>query len=1024
MDASHNANVPWLIGLLFVLAVSPASAATDHPAWWSNVVDKTAATNDFAPATQGQLKWIATNAFAELETCLPGGAGPYVRELVAGFSASNNFCPVNLGQLKYVAKPFYDRLIALGYTNSYPWTTNTTMDDSDFAVANLGQLKNVFSFDTAFDMDADQMPDWWEIEHGLNPTTNDATQDPDQDQLNNFCEYVQGTDPLNYDTDGDLLADGPELTRYDTDPTRAHSRNAYYPDWAYKLLAYGASTNSQLRKQLQYPQGGCLRLLLWVTATTNRYEFYYSDDNYVWKLAETAWRGSNGTSTWYDCGGPGRPQVPPMRSFYAGVADDPDHDGLGSSYECDFISDLHGRHYSPDMWDSDTNGIGDGDEDFDNDGLSNSQEYNSPANLNYDSCRQGSSDPFWIDSDNDGVCDGPVVPGPYLGVTNGPDHFPMDPAGWQDTDCDGMPDTLNTNFTSNSYPPLEEDLDDDGDGIVDVDDPSPLDPGNPPNISGTVSYSGGQTGLIHVSATSFDANMQSLIMDYRFTAGGPGVADESGHGHTGQVFGATYTTTGRLGGAYSFDGTNDYIRAYNLGTMSTGTISIWIYAETNNQAFTPGPLNTDYNGGTFRFFFELLNNGRFRFQNAYYSLSYTSNGLTRYNWHHVVFMWNRTNIWGYLNGQLRFADTNKSISTDFSNLCIGFGMNNYSPNYFWKGIIDEVQIYSKILTSQQITNLYLTGFIGAPSSRRETTIAVPGRYVIGNLTNLQTYNISAYRDHNGNQTNDLWEAWGNSSANPIFLSNRFTNANITLVDPDADSDTMPDWWEMAHGLSYTNSSDALGDPDADGLVNRDEYATGGDPNITDYTIFSIPYSTGFESAQGYSSGALANQRGWFCLSTGVFVQTSMSVAGMQSCRVAANDWMKHRFYTTASIITNECSLYLSDASAFVQNPSNMPALASSVLSYDPTQGIMALDGNGSGGGNWVLIDDAAPRQWMAVKIVQNYGAKRWDVYLNGVLKKPGLGFKDNGVSSLSALRFENGSAGETHIDEIILKRSN
>jgi hypothetical protein len=154
------------------------------------------------------------------------------------------------------------------------------------------------------------------------------------------------------------------------------------------------------------------------------------------------------------------------------------------------------------------------------------------------------------------------------------------------------------------------------------------------------------------------------------------------------------------------------------------------------------------------------------------------------------------------------------------------------------------------------------------------------------------------------------------------------------------------------------------------------------------------------------------------------VQTDLMAEGSQATHVAEDDWMKHRFYTTAGILTNECSLYLSDASAFDQNPSNMPALASSVLSYDPTQGIMALDGNGSGGGSWVKVDDIAPRQWVVVKIVQNYGTKRWDVYLNGVLKNSGLGFKDNGVSSLGALQVENGSAGEIFVDKITLKAGN
>jgi hypothetical protein len=94
------------------------------------------------------MKHVAQQAYLELEAKLAGGAGSAVSNLVTGFSVmtTNNYAPVNLGQLKYVAKPFYDRLIFSGYTNSYPWTP-TLADDKNYALANLGQLKYVFSFD-------------------------------------------------------------------------------------------------------------------------------------------------------------------------------------------------------------------------------------------------------------------------------------------------------------------------------------------------------------------------------------------------------------------------------------------------------------------------------------------------------------------------------------------------------------------------------------------------------------------------------------------------------------------------------------------------------------------------------------------------------------------------------------------------------------------------------------------------------------------------------------------------------------
>ena len=65
--------------------------------------------------------------------------------------------------------------------------------------------------------------------------------------------------------------------------------------------------------------------------------------------------------------------------------------------------------------------------------------------------------------------------------------------------------------------------------------------------------------------------------------------------------------------------------------------------------------------------------------------------------------------------------------------------------------------------------------------------------------------------------------------------------NVTLLVPvpslsDADGDGLLDSWETAHGL-LTNSSEgadgAAGDPDGDGQSNADEFAFGGDPQVSD-----------------------------------------------------------------------------------------------------------------------------------------------------------------------------------------------
>jgi hypothetical protein len=63
------------------------------------------------------------------------------------------------------------------------------------------------------------MPDGWEVNYGFNPlSASDATLDFDADGLTNLGEYLNGTDPQNWDTDDDWLSDGVELVFSKTNP--------------------------------------------------------------------------------------------------------------------------------------------------------------------------------------------------------------------------------------------------------------------------------------------------------------------------------------------------------------------------------------------------------------------------------------------------------------------------------------------------------------------------------------------------------------------------------------------------------------------------------------------------------------------------------------------------------------------------------------------------------------------------------------------------------------------------------------
>jgi len=213
-----NRNSIFKVGLYTLLGLG-AGVALATPQWWTDRgVLNTNSAQDHAAANLGQLKHVASKASEEFQAKLTGIDLSEITGMVAGFSATNNSIAINLGQLKYVAQPYYDVLWDNDLTNAwpvgmttgpYPWSNSS----ADYALANLGQLKYLFSFDPAgwhspVDTDGDGLSDDWERENGLSPTNSDS----DGDLLSDGWEVLYGFNPLSSpgagEADGDADGDG------------------------------------------------------------------------------------------------------------------------------------------------------------------------------------------------------------------------------------------------------------------------------------------------------------------------------------------------------------------------------------------------------------------------------------------------------------------------------------------------------------------------------------------------------------------------------------------------------------------------------------------------------------------------------------------------------------------------------------------------------------------------------------------------------------------------------------------------
>ena len=193
--------IPLLFAILFF-------SMGNGPSWWTDrdVLNQGTA-NDFAGALSGHVKWIATNAYLELEANLPNGAGTNIEDMVQAFPSTNNYQLLNVGQIKNVASNFWLRLAQEHRARTFPWTGE---NPNDYSAANIGQLKAAFNFDLTSDNDNDGLADSWEI--GWFGSTNEtASGDFDNDGANNLEEFTFGLNPDKVDTDNDGVGDGIEL---------------------------------------------------------------------------------------------------------------------------------------------------------------------------------------------------------------------------------------------------------------------------------------------------------------------------------------------------------------------------------------------------------------------------------------------------------------------------------------------------------------------------------------------------------------------------------------------------------------------------------------------------------------------------------------------------------------------------------------------------------------------------------------------------------------------------------------------
>jgi glucose/arabinose dehydrogenase len=188
--------------------------------------------------------------------------------------------------------------------------------------------------------------------------------------------------------------------------------------------------------------------------------------------------------------------------------------------------------------------------------------------------------------------------------------------------------------------------------------------------------------------------------------GGTSVSDASGNGLNGAITGgATWTTSGRFGGAVNFDGIDDRVTvgSSSLLNLTTGTVEAWVRLDTVGRwhgVIAKGNTNTD-RGHNYAIEIEdgnlvncVIGNGTSS------NIVRSTTQVAAQQFYHLACAWDGSQLRLYINGALnRSVSQTVTPAANSSPLFIGQYGGNVDR---LDGVIDEVRIYDVARTQAQI----------------------------------------------------------------------------------------------------------------------------------------------------------------------------------------------------------------------------------------------------------------------------------------------------------------------------------
>ena len=215
----------------------------------------------------------------------------------------------------------------------------------------------------------------------------------------------------------------------------------------------------------------------------------------------------------------------------------------------------------------------------------------------------------------------------------------------------------------------------------------------------------------HIKVVVSSPSETGLVGYWNFDEGsGTIVADASGNGNTGTIHDCQWVD-GKVGEALEFNGVDSYVSIPNSASLDINgngiTVEYWMKLPSNWYAGVGSSNQIIFDKGDAYTAALISSSGALRF-NIPYVLPYPETSKTNWSgdtWYHIANVFDGTQIRIYVNGIL---DKTESVvgSVSRSSINLAIGSHCYGDSNFFKGVIDEVKIYSYARTSDQVQSDY------------------------------------------------------------------------------------------------------------------------------------------------------------------------------------------------------------------------------------------------------------------------------------------------------------------------------